>query len=275
MQYNSDGDPAVRVVLDPTQVGTGGTNPPPVNQATSLAEFNVDLFGRLKVANPYTFIDSSNRYKLSGDFDSSVANGGTVTYLPNESVAALSVTTQSGSRVYYESRRVFPYQPGKSLQVMQSLVFAPAQSGLRQRVGYFSTQNGIFLSLDGAELSIVRRSYVSGSVIDTKITQANWNVDPLDGTGESGFTLDITKAQIFWTEYEWLGVGTVNAGLVVDGKFIICHQFHHANLTATTYMTTATLPLRYEIENTSVTSAPSILKQICATVISNGGYTVI
>ncbi len=61
-------------------------------------------------------------------------------------------------------------------------------------------------------------------------------------------------------------------GFVIDGQFIICHTFQHANILASTYITTASLPLRYEIENTADTTGASTLKQICSTVISEGGY---
>ncbi len=85
-------------------------------------------------------------------------------------------------------------------------------------------------------------------------------------------TLDLSKAQIFFTEYEWLGVGSVKAGFAINGQFITVHQFNHANIIDKVYMTTATLPLRYEIENIANTASSSSLKQICATVLSNGGY---
>jgi hypothetical protein len=85
-------------------------------------------------------------------------------------------------------------------------------------------------------------------------------------------TLDITKAQILWMDIEWLGLGTVRMGFVIDGKFILCHQFHHANILDTTYITTASLPLRYELENLGTTASASTLKQVCSTVISEGGY---
>jgi hypothetical protein len=133
----------------------------------------------------------------------------------------------------------------------------------------------MYLELGGAGgsvLSFVERSSVSGSLVETKVAQSAWNYDKLDGTGPSGMTLDITKAQILWMDFEWLGVGTVRMGFVIDGKFILCHQFHHANLVTATYITTASLPLRYEIENTGTTASISTLKQICSTVISEGGY---
>jgi hypothetical protein len=94
----------------------------------------------------------------------------------------------------------------------------------------------------------------------------------MDGTGPTWMTIDITKAQILWMDIEWLGLGTVRMGFVIDGKFILCHQFHHANIIATTYITTASLPLRYELENLGTTASASTLKQVCSTVISEGGY---
>jgi len=146
------------------------------------------------------------------------------------------------------------------------------KANLRQRVGYFDTQNGIFIENSDNVTYIVKRSFVTGSVVDTKIAQSNWSVDTLQGTGPSSKNLDISKAQIFWTDIEWLGVGSVRAGFVIDGEFQVCHQFNHANIESNVYMTTATLPIRYEIENTGTTSGSSTLKHICNTVISEGGY---
>jgi hypothetical protein len=94
----------------------------------------------------------------------------------------------------------------------------------------------------------------------------------MDGTGPSGIVLDITKAQILFMDIEWLGLGTVRMGFVINGNFYVCHNFHHANLITSTYITTASLPLRYEITNTGVTANASTLKQVCSTVISEGGY---
>ncbi len=92
----------------------------------------------------------------------------------------------------------------------------------------------------------------------------------MDGTGPSGITLDPTKAQILWMDFEWLGVGSVRCGFVINGVFILCHTFQNANLITSVYMTTATLPMRYEIISTTALAAS--LKQICCTVISEGGY---
>lgn len=231
-----------------------------------------DAFGRLRVSNPLTLFDSSHRYRDNGLWNSNTATGGTVTFRASEGLVDLAVTTTSGSLVYRETTKVFSYQPGKSLLVLNTFVMAPAKTGLRQRVGYFGADNGMYIELNNSTLSFVERSISSGSFSETRIAQANWNIDKMDGTGPSQLVLDITKAQILWMDIEWLGLGSVRMGFVIDGKFIPCHVFHHANLISSTYISTASLPLRYEIENTGVTASNSTLKQVCSSVISEGGY---
>lgn len=233
----------------------------------------LDAFGRIRVSQPYTLFDSQNRYEADPQFDTSTATGGATTHLPNESSVSMAVTTASGSEVVRQSYRVFPYQPGKSLLLLATFVMNTAKTNLRQRVGYFSTQNGVFLQLNNSEVSFVLRSYAGGSVDESRaITQANWNGDKLDGTGKSGYTLDLTKSQILFMDFEWLGVGSVRCGFVIEGKFIVAHTFHNSNLYNAVYMTTAILPVRYEITNTGVTASSSTLKQICSSVVSEGGY---
>jgi len=178
----------------------------------------------------------------------------------------------SGKKVVRETYRVFSYQPGKSLFTLNSFAFAPQVEGLRQRVGLFGESNGVFLENDGTGNYLVIRSNVSGTPSDAnKVSQANWNVDPFDGTGPSGVDLNTSKANLFWLDIEWLGVGDVRCGFVVDGKFHVAHQFHNTNVNTGVYMTTATLPLRYEIETVSADGV-HVMKQICSSVMSEGGY---
>ena len=236
------------------------------------SNFRIDMFGRTKVSDPFTLFDSQHRYKDSGDFSDETSGTATVSHLPNESTALLSIGTASGDKITRESRRVFPYQPGKSLQVMQTFVFSAPKAGLRQRAGYFSRQNGVYLEQDGLDAYIVIRSFVTGQVVNNRIPQSQWNVDRLDGTGPTDLVLDLTKAQIFITEYEWLGAGSIRVGFMIDGVFVTAHQFNHSNHISTVYITTATLPVRYEIENTANTASASAMRQICVSVLSNGGY---
>jgi hypothetical protein len=233
---------------------------------------NFDSFGRLRISQPFTLFDSSHRYRDNGLWATQTATGGTAVFDANEGLVDLNVTATSGSTVRRETYKVFAYQPGKSLLALNTFVMASAQTGLTQRVGYYGASNGMFLELANSTLSLVERSSVTGALVDTPVNQAAWNVDPLDGSGPSGITLDITKAQILFMDFEWLGVGSVRCGFVINGEFYTCHIFHHANLITSTYITTASLPLRYEIFNTAGTSTGSTLKQICSSVISEGGY---
>jgi hypothetical protein len=232
-----------------------------------------DAFGRLRSSTPLTLFDSSHRYKDNGLWTTSSGTGGTTSFDTSAGLVTLNVTTSSGSEVIRETTKVFSYQPGKSLLVMSTFVMNTAKAGLRQRVGYYGANNGIYLEQSGTSApALVERSYVTGSLSETSVSQSNWNIDKLDGTGESGITLDLTKAQILFMDIEWLGLGTVRVGFVINGKLVHCHSFHHANLITSTYITTASLPLRYEIRNTAATASSSTLKQICSSVISEGGY---
>ena len=233
---------------------------------------NIDAFGRLRVSEPFTLFDSSHRFDDNELWSTATATGGTATYDANEGLINLGVTAASGSEVVRETTKVFSYQPGKSLLVLSTFVMNSAKTNLRQRVGYYGAENGYYLELNNTTVSLVERSFVTGAVVNTPVAQASWNVDPMDGSGPSGITLDLTKAQILFMDLEWLGVGTVRIGFVINGNFYVCHKFHHANLITSTYITTASLPLRYEITNTAATSGASTLKQICSTVMSEGGY---
>lgn len=242
---------------------------------------STDAFGRLRVSNPLTLFDSFHRYQDNGKYVTSTSGTANTEYKVNESVIDMNVGTTSGDKCYRESKRVFAYQPGKSLLIMNTFVLNAQKTNLRQRVGYFNSQNGVFFENDGTGNYLVLRTYTSGSIVETRVAQANWNVDKFDGTGLASQsahpgrgTLDITKSNIFWIDVEWLGVGDVRCGFVVDGLMATAHVFHNDNLNTTTYMTTAILPVRYEIENTGATASASKMKQICSTVVSEGGYTL-
>jgi hypothetical protein len=234
---------------------------------------NFDAFGRLRTSAPLTLFDSSHRYRDNNLWSSLTAAGGSYAFNANQGLVDLTVSGLSGSSVVRETTKVFAYQPGKSLLTLNTFVMAPSANNLRQRVGYFGQDNGMYFQLSGGQIGFVERSLVNGSpTTETIVPLSAWNGDKLDGSGSSGFTLDVTKAQILWMDVEWLGLGTVRMGFVIDGKFIVCHSFHHANKIASTYITTASLPLRYEITNTGATGVASMMKQVCSTVISEGGY---
>jgi len=236
----------------------------------------LDAFGRLVTTQPYTLFDSQNRYAADDQFDTGLTGGGSTSFLSNESSVQMSVGTASGDQVVRQSFRTMPYQPGKGLTFLATFVMASPKANLRQRVGYFSTSNGAFLQQDGTTVSFVLRSSslpTPGTPSDIRtVNQADWNVDKMDGTGPSGRVLDLTKNQILYMDFEWLGTGDVRCGFYVDGSPQICHIFHNDNTQTAVYMQTAILPVRYEITNTSTTGSSSAMKQVCSSVINMGGY---
>jgi hypothetical protein len=233
---------------------------------------NTDAFGRLRVSNPVTLFDSSHRYSDNNLWANSITGTAAATFNANEGLVDLTVGTASGDQIIRETIKVFSYQPGKSLLVMNTFIFGTAKTGLRQRAGYYGAANGIYFEREDNTNYMVERSSVTGVVTNTRVAQANWNIDKLNGSGPSGLVLDSSKAQILYMDVEWLGLGTVRTGFIIDGQFVPVHNFNHANLITTTYITTASLPLRYEMTNMAATASASTLKQVCSTVISEGGY---
>jgi hypothetical protein len=226
----------------------------------------VDAFGRQRMSEPYTLFDSTMRYNNRPDqWFETISGSASSTFLPNESSNALAVTTASGDTVLRRTRQRFPYQPGKSLMVMMSFVGATPASDVTQEVGLFDDNNGVLVRASGTTVQFVIRSFSSGAVVENVVDQSNWNIDTLP-------SLDFDKAQIFVADLEWLGVGRVRCGFVIDGEITYCHEFQHANLISSVYMQTAILPLSYRIQNNSAQSSGRTLKQICCSILSEGGY---
>jgi hypothetical protein len=273
-----DGGGSITVDGNVGITGTVNANITGGNVTSTLGGTNLDAFGRLRISEPYTLFDSQNMYINGGQFSNVTANSGSVTYVADESSFNLSVTSANGSSVISQARFTQAYQPGKSLLSMNSFCFADRAAGCRQRVGYFTDNNGIYFEADGEDLYLVIRSRASGTIQEERIAQTAWNGDTLKtgaAPNPSGINLNPELTQIFWCDIEWLGVGNVRAGFIINGEFIVCHTFQHANQAGNTtvYMTSATLNPRYEITNTAATAGARTMKQICSTVISEGGFT--
>lgn len=227
----------------------------------------IDAFGRLRVSNPEGLFEST----LTNDkqpllWNESLTGDATSTHKPLESAVDMTVETDEDLAIR-QTKQYFRYQPGKSQLILATFAFGDGDANVRKRIGYFDGDNGIFLEeIDGA-LWVVLRSKVSGSVVDTRIAQANWNLDVYN-------ELDPTKAQILMIDMEWLGVGRVRVGFVEDGVVRYVHQFQNSNVNDTVYMTTAQLPVRVEMEATGAPSGTVTMKQICASVTSEGGQEV-
>lgn len=232
---------------------------------------SVDAFGRWRTSQPFTLFDGIHTASDSYRWDeATTGSGATATVNLTRASTTLSTTANTAGSVAKQTLTRFKYTPGKSQVVLCTFVLGGSVGGNTKRVGYFDIRNGIFLQQSGSELGIVRRTYTSGSAVDNKVVQADWNLDRMDGTGPSGITLDWTKTQILVIDLEWLGVGRVRVGFNVDGVTYYCHQFLNANNLDVVYMSTASLPIRYEITNDGTGGAASI-EQICSTIMTEGG----
>lgn len=234
---------------------------------------SVDAFGRWRISSPHTLFDSKQIFDNAPLFwDDAETSGSGTSSSSSTATASTTISVSSstaGTRVRQTFMR-FNYQPGKSQLVLMTTKMSTPSNGITGRVGYFDDDNGLYFEADDTDLYVVRRTKTSGSVVNNRVISSSWNVDPMDGTGPSGVTIDPSKTQILWIDFEWLGVGRVRMGFVVDGIFYVCHEFLNANNLTEVYMSTPNLPVRYEISNDG-TGAAASLTHICSSVISEGG----
>ncbi len=249
-------------------------------------EASLDAFGKLRVSMPNTLIDI--RYPAN-----SVASGANSNFLKNDlqicykTSGSYSATYEKSKAIisgtnagYYisQSRNYITYQPGKSLLFMSSGVINPSNSAFTSRLGYFDSEfttsasyptvnNGIYFEYSSGSISV---NLKNDSV--TSISQSSWNIDKMNGTGSSGLNLDFTKTQLFVIDMEWLGVGRVRFGFYAYGRIHYCHQITNINILTAPYTNSINLPISYSLHATNVSAGSGSIRQICSTVISEGGY---
>jgi len=237
--------------------------------------YNLDAFARKRVSNPESLFDSKQLWDNSPNFwDELLETGAGITSAHSVATAStvFTSTLNTAGKFTRQTFMRFNYQPGKSqlIYVTGVLNRSGGGTGVQRRIGYFDDDNGLFFEDNEGTYNVVRRTKTSGSVVDNKVAQASWNLDALDGTGQSGVTIDFAKAQIFIIDFEWLSVGQVRFGFVMDGGVIYCHALSSLNIYTVAYMSTPNLPVRYQMITTSGSPA-STMECICSTVISEGG----
>lgn len=245
-----------------------------------------DAFGRLRVSEEYTIGDYKHTYGIDPNFSDTVSNGGEINHIVNQASARLSTSNNSSSYAIHQTKMYHNYLPGKSQLIKTTINFYSNTTNVIKRTGYFDDNNGIYFEQDGnGVLSFVIRSDVSGTPSDARrIPQSQWNMDTCNttilGTSTDGvnfgkpgsWDLDITKTQIVYMDFQWLGVGRVRCGFVHQGQTIVAHEFYNSNILPTVYMSNPNLPVRCEIRNIGTTTG-GYFDQICSTVISEGGYS--
>lgn len=272
-EVNATAGGNLKMSLEEFDTTTFNATPLPIAFPTDGPNF--DAFDRLRVSNPETLFDSKQLWDDSPLFwDDQETGGAGTTSTHSSDIAAVTMgvaLNTAGKRVRQTFER-FNYQPGKSQLALFTFLLdkVGGGTGITREVGIFDTSNGLFLRDSEGTIQFVRRTYASGAAVDTAVSQASWNVDTMDGNGASGITLDFTKTQIMILDFEWLGVGRVRMGFVIDGIVYYAHQFLNTNSLATVYMSDPNLPVQYSIENDG-TGAASTMDHICCSIMSEGG----
>ena len=91
--------------------------------------------------------------------------------------------------------------------------------------GYTDFTNGFYFGVDGTGKYV---AYVTGGVV-TKTYQSEWNIDKLDGTGNSGYTLDLAEGHISQIDFTWYGYGDIEYSYYIGNpttnkiEKVVCH----------------------------------------------------
>lgn len=172
--------------------------------------------------------------------------GGTISHLPNSRGVRLAIDGQTNSVVERQTKQNFLYTAGSYNEVTYAarIVLQPDRVAM---TGIGNADNGIFFKIKNVGgnyvTSVVRRSKASGLVVDEEVTQANWNVDKLDGTGDSGITLDWSKIQMLYIGWSWYGAGSIRLGVTIGDVLYVVHRFEAGNLTSEPILGNPSLPL--------------------------------
>lgn len=243
-------------------------------QRVPVELFAEDSFGRVKVAQPHLLFDAHFQYSLQEKvFIRDTVNGAAITHDLNRAAVNIACSSAIGSRARFRSRNYFPYSPAFTNTVIGSYNFHGIQSGVVKRLGLFDEKNGYIFEASNGTLRVGVRSSISGSSVTTYIDRDDWNIDKLDGsedriTNPSGKTIDPTKQNIFYLQFQWLGSGSVTWAIVLDNQIYPFHRFDFAGNITSLYSQTATLPIQAEILNESGLS--SFFEFTCCSLVSNG-----
>ena len=234
-----------------------------------------DAFGRQRVSNPEMIFNSKLIFDNAPLYWNDVSESGSgtnSTHSTNIAAVTLSVSANTAGKRTRQTYMRFNYQPSKSQLIFMTgiLIKSGGGTGIKSRLGLFDDDNGLYLEYDAGNVYLVRRTYAGGSASDNRVVQSSWNIDKMDGTGPSGITIDFTKTQIFFMDFEWLGVGRVRYGFNINGISYYVHELYNANNLTSVYMSTPNLPLRYQIINDG-TGGASSMECVCSAVISEGG----
>lgn len=233
-------------------------------------------FDRLRVTEAQSEV-VANHYSPASPFfwdEAEISGSGTSSVLiVAESLQRMTVSAgTAGTRVRQTLQRGV-YENGKGLAIIATAATFTSSTGITKQVGYFDplTQTGVFYRTQNGQLSVV----VESDGTEVVIPRSSWNGNKLDGTDPvNPYNVNFANSFIFFIDLEWLGVGTVRFGTVIEGELIVCHAVHHTTQITGTYMRIPNLPVCYLISNDG-TGLGTTLDVICAAIQSDGGLEAI
>lgn len=238
---------------------------------------SIDAFGRARVSELTTQFDAKQLYDALPLFIDNVTSGtGSVSHDPTEACSVMS-SSATNDYVVSQTKQRFNYQSGKSQLIFMTCYNFEAETNVSKKLGYYSSglvapytgYDGLFFeSSTNVSINIWKR----GALLEQTL-QDNWNIDPMNGTGKSGINIDWSKNIIFVVDFEWLGVGRVRWGVVIDGLIFYVHESKHANTTTGVYMLSPNQPLRWELRQTG--SGSGSFTFVCASVNSEGSINAL
>lgn len=119
---------------------------------------------------------------------------------------------------------------------------------------------------------------------DTRAAQSTWNIDRCDGTGPSGYSVDLSRMQMLYIDYSWYGAGVIRFGFRNQrGDIIYCHRIPNANYRTEAYMRSGNLPARYECNTqppftnltATLANAATSMSVADTTFFPSSGYLVV
>lgn len=189
------------------------------------------------------------------DFYTNVVGTGTVTHEDDISAADLAVAVAIDDVAHMQSKEHFKFQLGSEMVFKFEFLMGAGQKDVMKKVGVFNALDGFYLLQNddaASTLQFVMRTSTGGAgAVNTAIDQDDWNVDILDGTGQSGETLDIEAVQQMFIRFGGQA-GYVEFGFFIDGDMCIAHRLYIGNNQALPLASWLTLPLAALIIATDV-----------------------
>lgn len=204
--------------------------------AVGAGPYYASVFSWHGCANRLGIYDSQNG--LFWEFD-----GATLYAVRRSSTFQLSgkVTATNGSNVITQTGADFPTNFSNQIKIGDFVVIR----GQSYQVNGIASNTS--LTITPSYRGATAQYAIISKTVDVKIPQSEFNLDTIDGSGPSGYNIDLSKMQMFYIDYSWYGAGFVRWGIrATDGNVIYVHKMPNNNINEEAYMRSGNLPARYE-----------------------------